>query len=210
MNYTRILLIYFLVMLLLGCNFNQKPVQIAEAGQKFQVPVDLDSLHARIQFDSIFYCDGHGLGYIAEKYDSLDAVKVMAFYSRLKEPINFKGISFLYPIDSIENLAQKRFLEKKWNNHFTFFNRLSSAPYTKGYDGFWEMPINSYLSILLFKSGSVRTLEKSSNPNDSLRTIHMERGVAKYFVVAYVRRYGLGTYGNFECYSLDQGFDCNQ
>jgi hypothetical protein len=71
------------------------------------------------------------------------------------------------------------------------------------------MSISKDMSILLFKSGSIRTFEKSTVPDDSLHIIHMERGVAKYFVVAYVRRFWEKN-AVFEAYSIDQGFDFNQ
>jgi hypothetical protein len=206
MTYIKSTLVFLTIFVLNACRNKPEPITITQAGLTFQAPLGLDSLATLIPFDSVFYCDGHDYGYIAEKYDSVGAKKVTAYYLRSKDILSFRGINFYYPIDSIANARHRSALEEQWKGHFTKQHVGSGAAYTEGYDGYWDMSISKDMSILLYKSGSIRIFEKSPVPDDSLHIIHMEKGVANYFVVAYVRRFWEKN-AVFEAYSKDKGFD---
>jgi hypothetical protein len=71
MTYIKSTLVFLTIFVLNACRNKPEPITITQAGLTFQAPLGLDSLATLIPFDSVFYCDGHDYGYIAEKYDSV-------------------------------------------------------------------------------------------------------------------------------------------
>jgi hypothetical protein len=167
------------------------PIIVTHEGKTFTLPVSLDSLNALLQFDSIYFCNYHTGGFITEKYDSEGAATMAAFYHLDKRSHNLIGLSFYYPIDTIQNQQLKERLEKRWDSQFKYnpWPLPGNDSTYIGYKAHWFMPIGNRLTILLFDTKQTRHfIELKDHPD--WYNITYEYKPPSQFVVAYVRYLG--------------------